>query len=216
MRAFLSPLARRSGLVPRHEAASNGSSGPPIPTAGDVVEIRRAEPRDADALVALARAVEGEEEGWLLSGQEWRDVRAARRYVSAARGRWDRAVLLAEDAGEIVGRLSLIRGRHPATAHVATLAVIVARDRRRKGIGRALMEAAEAWARAVGVSKLELSVFVHNTPAINLYERLGYRREGLSRRHLRRGDDFLDVVLMGKDLASETGDRSGQQDGGIG
>jgi RimJ/RimL family protein N-acetyltransferase len=214
VRAFLSPLARRSTRAPGHEVGANGSSLAPPAAAGDVVHIRRAEPYDAYALVELARAVEGEEEGWLLGAQEWRDVRAARRYLSDARGRWDRAVLLAEDGGETVGRLSLIRGRHPATAHVATLAVIVARERRRRGIGRTLMEAAEAWARAVGVSKLELSVFVHNAPAITLYERLGYRREGVRRRHLRRGDDFLDVLLMGKELAPKTGDGSLSAAGG--
>jgi hypothetical protein len=53
---------------------------------------------------------------------------------------------------------------------------MVARDHRRRGIGLALMEAAEEWARRVGVRKLELHVFPHNTPALALYEKLGYER----------------------------------------
>ncbi|HEV3407295.1 MAG TPA: GNAT family protein, partial [Gaiellaceae bacterium] len=76
-------------------------------------------------------------------------------------------------------------------------------DLPRPRLRRALLAAAEAWARDVGVSKLELSVFAHNAPAIALYERLGYRREGVRRRHLRRRDAFLDVVLMGKDVRPE-------------
>jgi RimJ/RimL family protein N-acetyltransferase len=109
-------------------------------------------------------------------------------------------VLVAELDGVIVGRLSLARDPHPASAHVADLGLMVARPHRRRGFGRALMEAAEAWAEDAGVRKLELHVFPHNAPALALYERLGYRREGLRRRHYRRGEAFVDVVLMAKDI----------------
>ncbi len=62
------------------------------------------------------------------------------------------------------------------------------------------MEAAEAWARAVGVVKIELHVFPYNTGAIALYEQLGYEREGLRRRHYRRGGELVDAVLMAKEV----------------
>ena len=48
------------------------------------------------------------------------------------------------------------------------------------------MAAAEEWARRAGVTKLELHVFPHNEPAIALYEKLGYEREGLRRGHYAR------------------------------
>jgi RimJ/RimL family protein N-acetyltransferase len=200
VRAFLSPVERFSELARWRAARANGSIPATFEAGGTVVQIRGAEPRDAGTLVELTRTVENEEPGWLIGGPEWRDPAAARRYLRETRSRRDRAVLVADAAGDIVGRLSLTRGRHPATAHVAVLAVLVANERRGQGIGRALMDAAEAWAREVGVSKLELSVFAHNAPAIALYGRLGYRREGVRHRHLRRRDEFLDVVLMGKDV----------------
>jgi ribosomal protein S18 acetylase RimI-like enzyme len=74
----------------------------------------------------------------------------------------------------------------------------VSRDHRRQGIGLALMETAEQWAREAGVRKLELHVFPHNVPAIRLYEKLGYEREGLRRGHYRRGDELIDAILMAK------------------
>jgi L-phenylalanine/L-methionine N-acetyltransferase len=83
---------------------------------------------------------------------------------------------------------------------VADLGLMVAHDARRRGVGRSLMEAAEDWARDVGVSKIELHVFPYNAPAIALYEGLGYEREGLRRLHYRRGEDLLDAVLMAKDV----------------
>ena len=45
-------------------------------------------------------------------------------------------------------------------------------------MGRALLEAAVDWARGAGIRKLELHVFPWNEPAIQLYERFGFEREG--------------------------------------
>ena len=109
-------------------------------------------------------------------------------------------MLVAETPDRIVGRLSIGRDPHPASAHVADLGLMVSRSYRRRGAGRALMRAAETWARRVGVMKIELHVFPHNRPAIALYESLGYEREGFRRSHYRRRDSLLDAVLMAKKL----------------
>jgi len=49
------------------------------------LEIRRAVPGDAAGLVALARAVGAEPEGWLISTEEWRSAAEERRYLRATR-----------------------------------------------------------------------------------------------------------------------------------
>jgi RimJ/RimL family protein N-acetyltransferase len=160
--------------------------------------VRRATPGDAAALVDLARAVGAEPEGWLITNGEWRSPSEERRYLRAVRRHTHAAVFVAETAEGIVGRISLARDAHPASEHVADLGLMVAVEHRRQGVGRALMEAAEAWAREVGVRKLELHVFPHNTAAIALYEGLGYEREGYRRDHYRRPDGFVDAILMAK------------------
>jgi RimJ/RimL family protein N-acetyltransferase len=160
--------------------------------------IRRAEPGDATRLVDLARAVGSEEEGWLITDGEWRTASEERRYLRAVKRHRHAAVLVAETPDGIVGRLSVARDPHPASDHVADIGLMVARPYRRQGIGRALMEAAEHWARGVGVRKLELHVFPHNEAALGLYEALGYEREGYRRDHYRRGAGFVDAILMAK------------------
>ena len=162
--------------------------------------IRPAEPGDAAALVELARAVGAEKEGWLITAGEWRSASEERRYLRSIRRYPHAAVFVAESDDGIVGRLSVARDPHPASTHVADLGVMVARDHRRRGIGRALMLAAEAWARRAAITKLELHVFPHNEIAIALYEGLGYRREGLRRRHYARDGELVDAILMAKEL----------------
>jgi putative acetyltransferase len=160
------------------------------------VVVRRAEPRDAEALVELGRNVGAEPEGWLITTGSWRTAGEERRYLKAIR-RWEHAaVFVAEVDGQIVGRLSISRDQHPASRHVADLGLMVAAERRGQGIGRGLLEAAVDWARASGVTKLELHVFPWNEPAIRLYERFGFEREGVRRGHYRRGGEEVDAILM--------------------
>jgi L-phenylalanine/L-methionine N-acetyltransferase len=159
--------------------------------------IRPAEPGDATALVALAEAVGGEPEGWLIAESSWRSTAEERRYLKALRRYAHAAVFVAEEAsGEIVARLSLARDSHPASYHVADLGLMVEASYRRRGIGRALLERAVEWARENGVRKLELHVFPHNEPAIRLYEGFGFVREGYREAHYRRGTDYVDAILM--------------------
>jgi RimJ/RimL family protein N-acetyltransferase len=161
-----------------------------------VIQIRRADPSDAVALCALAAAVGSEPGAWLLTTEMWRSVSDERRYLRSVRRHPDAAVYVVEDDGRIVGRLSVARDSHPASSHVADLGLMVAADRRRQGIGRALLEQAVEWAQSAGVRKLELHVFPWNTPAIALYESFGFSREGYRTGQYRRDGEDVDAILM--------------------
>jgi GNAT superfamily N-acetyltransferase len=52
-------------------------------------------------------------------------------------------------------------------------------EHRRKGIGTALMQYAENWAKQRGDNQIALQVFQTNTPALNLYNQLGYQIQSL-------------------------------------
>lgn len=161
--------------------------------------IRQADPADAEQLARLADAVSSEPGGWLISvAGEWRSAGDERRYLKALRRYPHAAVLVAErDDGELVGRLSVGRDPHPASAHVADVGLMVAIDARRQGVGRALLDAAVDWARTAGVRKLELHVFPWNEAAIALYDDFGFEREGFRKAHYRRGDgEYVDAILM--------------------
>ena len=162
--------------------------------------IRSAEPSDAAALVELGRDVGSEPGRWLITSDEWRSASDERRYLRALR-RYDHAAVFVAEAedGAIVGRLSLARDQHPASAHVADLGLMVAASHRRLGIGTSLLEAAVHWARERAVTKLELHVFPHNPAAIALYERFGFESAGVRPGYYH--DNKEDAVIMWRTVA---------------
>ena len=90
----------------------------------------------------------------------------------------ERALLVAEDARGICGTVQLIFDLPENQPHRADLAkMLVHRRARRKGLGAALMGAAEAAAREAGKTLLVLDA-VTNGDAARLYERLGWIRVG--------------------------------------
>ncbi|MGF1498196.1 MAG: GNAT family N-acetyltransferase [Elainellaceae cyanobacterium] len=88
-----------------------------------------------------------------------------------------------------VGCLWLGQGINQAQGdrHTYIFLLYVAPDHRRRGIGTALMDQAEQWARHRGDRQISLQVFCHNQPALALYQKLGYHTQ---------------AVLMAKTLAS--------------
>ena len=88
--------------------------------------------------------------------------------------------LVAEHDGEIVGYIMCriersLWGLKPPRGHVISIAVLP--GHRRKGIATALLrEALSRMSERYGATECYLEVRVSNTPAISLYEKLGFRR----------------------------------------
>ena len=154
--------------------------------------IREATLADVDALVDLLVAVAGEGR-WIATEAPVDTDRRRRRMVEDIEGA-DAVVLVAEAGGTPVGELGL----HLAPYGVADLGMAVSAGWRGRGVGGAQLAEAIERAGAAGAHKLALQVWPHNTAAIALYERFGFRREGYLRRHYRRrSGELWDAVIMG-------------------
>jgi ribosomal protein S18 acetylase RimI-like enzyme len=112
----------------------------------------------------------------LPKGEEMADRYLAHmlRRCAEATGR----VFVAEEDGGIVGFVGVLARVVPepdesqAYAYVSDLVVLPAY--RRRGIGRALLEEAEAYARREGARSLRVAVLARNNGAGRLYHRMGF------------------------------------------
>jgi GNAT superfamily N-acetyltransferase len=104
-------------------------------------------------------------------------------------------------AGTIIGSTLLIRSTNPNSPHRAEIAkVLVRRSARRLGLGRALMEAAEARARSDGRWLLLLDTQT-GTDAEAFYRSLGWQELGILPNHSYRTDGVLaPTTFFWKDL----------------
>ena len=104
-------------------------------------------------------------------------------------------------AGSIVGSTLLVRSRNANSPHRAEIGkVIVHRSVRRRGVGRALMDAAEARAVADGRWLLILDTEA-GTAADALYRAMGWQELGTMPNHAYRADGVLaPTTYFWKDL----------------
>lgn len=95
-------------------------------------------------------------------------------------------------------------GLHPAgpalrRRHAMMMGISVASEAQGKGVGKALMQALCDWADNWGqVLRLELTVYADNTRAIGLYQRFGFRQEGLHRGYALRDGAYVDALSMAR------------------
>ncbi|WP_406449357.1 GNAT family N-acetyltransferase [Streptomyces sp. NBC_00876] len=86
-------------------------------------------------------------------------------------------------------------------AHVRQIqGLAVAGWARGRGVGRSLIRAACAAARAQGANRITLRVLGHNAPARALYEAEGFAVEGVLRGEFFLAGRYVDDVLMGRPL----------------
>ncbi|MDR2255955.1 MAG: GNAT family acetyltransferase [Arthrobacter sp.] len=128
----------------------------------------------ADAAAALW------EEAGLV--RPWNDPRGD--FARAVVGPTSAVLGLVEDGELIASAMVGVDGHRGWVYYVA-----VAASRRGRGLGRAAMEAAEAWLLAAGAPKVQLMVRGSNAAVLGFYARLGYADQ--------------DTVVLGKFLDPE-------------
>jgi L-phenylalanine/L-methionine N-acetyltransferase len=99
----------------------------------------------------------------------------------------------------VVGHLSVYLYPEPRRRHSGHFGMAVRDDWQGKGVGTKLLEAAldlaDNW---LGLTRLDLRVFVDNGAAIALYRKFGFEVEGTHKCFALRGGDFVDAHVMAR------------------
>ncbi len=98
--------------------------------------------------------------------------------------------------GQVVGWCDVLPTHGGARAHVGTFGMGLLASARHQGIGRMLADNTLEAAWRKGFTRIELTVRVDNVNARALYERLGFKMEGLHQRAFLVGGEFFDVQSM--------------------
>ncbi len=107
--------------------------------------------------------------------------------------------------GEVVGWCDILPAGRPLHAHVGVLGMGLTGPYRGQGIGRRLIDVTLAKARRLGLWRTELSVYADNTPAIRLYQTVGFEIEGTKKQETQIDGRFIDVLMMAKLVVPKSG-----------
>jgi RimJ/RimL family protein N-acetyltransferase len=159
------------------------------------VVMRRAVVDDAEALSKFMNAL-ADEKLDTISGSRF-SPEEEREFINKATKNGRAFLLIALDDHEVIGMLDLWAGDKPHSRHMGRLGTSVLASYRGKGVGRKLLERAIDEARKwPGFCRIELDVVPWNTPAIRLYESVGFVREGTKRKAAVFGDKTIDLIQM--------------------
>ncbi|HWI53778.1 MAG TPA: GNAT family protein [Symbiobacteriaceae bacterium] len=164
------------------------------------IAIRRATEADAEQWLAVSQQLDRETKFMLLEPGE-RTVTAERlreRFSTSLVDNESLYLAAVTDEGRLVGLLGASRGDYRRNRHCADIWIGILQAYTGQGIGRRMFEALEAWAREVGLHRLELTVMAHNARGIALYKKMGFQEEGRARHSLCVDGAWVDEIDMGK------------------
>ena len=160
----------------------------------NAISIRAMEPEDVAAIADVfsqPRAV------WGTLQVPFVSVDARRKRRDAA-PHWQTQLVAVID-GRVVGTAGLHPNESRRRAHAASIGMAVHDDFSGRGVGTALLSAlliqADRW---LNYTRVELTVWSDNAPAIALYERHGFEREGLLRAYGWRDGAYADAITMAR------------------
>ena len=142
------------------------------------LSIRPAAPGDAPALLPLSERLATVAGAMALPGRVAAAARGSGGSSLAAAGQDGRAVLVGRRGDQIAGLVSLAERRHftgQTDAYIGELVVDARLEGR--GVGQALLAAAEDWAAGRGLAYITLATGPGNDQARHFYECAGYKGE---------------------------------------
>jgi GNAT superfamily N-acetyltransferase len=145
------------------------------------VTVRRASFEDLEGIVPLF-------DGYRRFYEQPSDLEGARQFLQARLKAAESAIFVADVAGQLIGFAQLYPSFSSASMKRLWILndLFVALEARRNGVGTALMNAAETFARETGAQGLALATQKTNFTAKSLYEARGWKQDEAFDRYTRR------------------------------
>lgn len=160
------------------------------------IEIEKARPEDAQAMIAYMNVVGCETENLSFGNEGYPVSEAEEEEIIREKNQSSRnALFLARKNGEIVGSAS-IEAFSYRKAHRAEFGISVVKAAWGQGIGSKLLEKVIQHAKEQQIAIIECQVRSDNERAIRLYQKYGFIKIGTYPGYFRIGDTDIDFDLM--------------------
>ena len=160
--------------------------------------IREAKPADAEQLTGVI--ADAESSGFMMFDPGERKITAEQlaKRISSMEEDESSAILLAESAGVLAGYLFAIGNSLQRTSHIIYVAIGISEKSRGQGVGTKLLTQLDQWAKERNVRRIELTVMMKNRAGLALYQKMGYKIEGIKKNSLLVDGEYIDEYYMAK------------------
>ncbi|MDN4593032.1 GNAT family N-acetyltransferase [Polycladomyces subterraneus] len=163
------------------------------------IVIREAERKDSAAILSCLQQVTMESDFLSSEPDEMSlTVEQEEQFIEEMSARSNSLFLVAQSGEEIVGTLTFTGGTTRRTRHVGEAGAAVLRDYWGNGIGSKLIQGLLDWCPRAGIRKVNGRTRSDNVRAIRLCEKMGFQREGVSKRAIQIDGWYFDFVLLGR------------------
>jgi L-amino acid N-acyltransferase YncA len=188
-----------------NKSRSSGCEGEVTARSEMHLEIREAQPDDAEAIVRILNPII--EAGAYTVFDTPFTAEAERDYLVRFPSRGVFLVAVRQADSQVVGFQSMepFADYTHAFDHVGVLGTYVDLECRRQGIATALFQATFVAAMRKGYEKIFTFVRADNPAALHTYLRQGFRTVGTALRHARIGEKHVDEIIIEKQLVEASG-----------
>ena len=162
------------------------------------MEIRKIQMEDANNYLDMLLNLDNETKFMMFEpGERPTDINIVKNIIEKSIN-GDNLILVAIDEENIVGFLSAQKGEYKRIKHTDYIVVGIREKYRGNGIGSKLFSELDIWAIENNITRLELSVICSNTIAKHLYEKNGFKVEGIKKNAMIIDGKYVDEFFMAK------------------
>lgn len=161
--------------------------------------IREIQETDAEHFLSLCKQLDEENRFMLLEpGERKTTVEEQRQRIKEILSQDNKALFVAEEDGMLIGYLSAAGNPFARNKHTVYIVIGILERFTSQGLGTAFFQKLEQWATEENLHRLELTVMVHNQRGVGLYQKMGFKIEGIRRDSLLVDGSYVDEYYMAK------------------
>jgi RimJ/RimL family protein N-acetyltransferase len=167
-----------------------------------VLYIREAKVDEAADILKFVHSVSSESDFLTFGADEFDvDENQEKAHIQNQQNSENQIFLVATIESKIVAILNFSARNRPRIRHSGEFSMVVQKKYWRSGIGTLILDTFLAWAKSNQIiKKISLRVRTDNKPAIHLYEKRGFIKEGTLRREIFIDGIFYDLFWMGLEI----------------